>query len=114
MKTFNALRLLAKSSRWQILYSRNKESTGLQLFTNVTEFTPLQVAFLQWLEIYQSLEMDLAMKEKNISREVIDDDYRADAYLYVRSIKDKSKEKAPQEGYEAPADVPGVVFRRGR
>jgi hypothetical protein len=115
MRVYNPLRILARSPKWQILYARSKEVAGVKLFSNEYDLTALQLAFLQWLEIYHSLEMDLAMKEKNISREVIDDDIRADAYIYCRSIRDKNKDekKGPPEGYEPPADVPGVVFRRG-
>ena len=116
MRTFNALRQLAKSNRWQIVYSRSKELSGIKLFSNEVELTPLQLAFLQWLEIYHSLEVDLATKEKGISRDVIEDDYRVDAYLYCREHKDKNKGKSkePKEGYEAPMEVPGVVFRKGK
>ena len=113
MKNFNPIRLLARSPRWQILYARSKEISGLRLFNNDTDLTSLQISFLQWLEIYSSMETDLAMKEKNLSRDVFEDDYRTDAYLYVRSIKDKKEEKAPKEGYEVPSDVPSVVFKRG-
>jgi hypothetical protein len=113
MKTFNPLRILARSTRWQILYNRSKEVGSLKLFNNDADLTPLQLSFLQWLEIYSSLEMDLAMKEKNISREVIEDEYRTDAYLYVRGTKNTNEEKkGPPEGYE-PTDVPSVIFKRG-
>jgi len=115
MKTFNPLRILARSPRWQILYARSKEHSGLHLFNNETDFTPLQIAFLQWLEIYHSMAMDLAMKEKGLSKDVFEDDYRCDAYLYLREHKDKNSEKkGPQEGYEAPVDAPSVIFKRGR
>ena len=116
MTAFNALRTLARSTRWQILYARSKEVSGIHLFNNTKDFTSLQIAFLQWLEIYSSLEMDLALKEKHISRKVIADDYRVDAYLYYREHHDKTKDtknSEPQEGYEPPPDIPGVVFRQG-
>jgi len=114
MKTFNPLRILARSPRWQILYSRSKEIGSLRLFNNDRDFTPLQLSFLQWLEVYSSLETDLAMKEKYISRDVIEDDYRTDAYLYVRGCKNTNDEKkGPPEGYEPPSDIPSVVFKRG-
>ena len=114
MTTSNPLRKLAKSPKWQTIYSRSKEVNGTKLFNNETDFTPFQVMFLQWLEIYHSLESDLMMKEKNISKEVIDDEIRTDAYLYCRSLKDINEEKkGPLEGYEAPANIPSVVFKRG-
>lgn len=63
------------------------------LFENKIDYTPLQIQFLQWLEIYHSLEVDLATKKSHISREVIDDDIRTDAYLYWRSITENKTEK---------------------
>jgi len=112
MRHFNPLRVLARSARWQILYSRTKELSGINLFDNITDLTPIQLAFLQWLDIYNSLEVDLATKEKCLSREVIEDDYRTDAYLLHRSNKNKEdKSKQPQSGYEAPLDVPSVMFK---
>ena len=115
MKTFNALRELAKSNKYQILYARSKEYNGIKFFANEIDFTPIQIAFLQWLEVYHSLEMDLAMKEKYISRDVINDNYRVDAYLYCKDHKDKLKKdkKEPKEGFEVPSDIPSVVFKRG-
>lgn len=115
MIPFNALRKLARSNRWQSIYARSKEISGIKLFVNSSDFTPLQVAFLQWLELYSIMEMDLAMKEKDISRAVIEDDYRTDAYLYCKEHCDKNKKDVnlPQEGYEPPPDIPGVVFRTG-
>lgn len=114
MKNFNAIRTLARSNYWQIIYARSKEYNGIKLFDNDSNFTPLQISFLQWLETYSCLDMDISIKEKNISQEVINDDVRCDAYLYWRSIKDKNKdEKKSQEGYEAPPDVPSVMFKRG-
>ena len=51
------------------------------------------------------------MKEKCISREVINDDYRTDAYLLHKSNKDNKETKAPPPGYEAPLDVPSIRFK---
>jgi len=85
------------------------------LFENESDLTTIQLSFLQWLEIYNSLEMDLAMKEKGISRKVIEDDYRVDAYLYYKNLNDKTKEaNTPKEGYEPPVDIPSVMFKRGK
>jgi hypothetical protein len=114
MKTFNALRTLARSAKWQIIYARSKETSGIQLFTNVTDLSAIQVSFLQWLEIYHSLETDLAMKEKFISRDVIENDVRCDAYLYCRSMFKNNDKLTPKAGYELPPETPSMVFKRGR
>jgi hypothetical protein len=111
MKTFNPLRILARSPRWQILYARSKEVSGIKLFANEYDFTPLQLVFLQWLETYHSLEIDLATNQNGLIRDVLDDEIRTDAYLYCRSRKDKKEEKS--EG-SIPSHIPSVVFRKGK
>lgn len=117
MKTeFNSLRALAKSAYWQIVYSRSKEISSIGLFTNKTDFTPLQLSFLQWLEIYNSLEMDLCMNKSHLSREVIEDDIRCDAYLYWRSITGNKTEKEVSEMEDNASSHPdgAVVFVKKR
>ena len=93
MITFNALRTLARSPYWQVVYSRSKEVFNISLFENKIDFTPLQIAFLQWLEVYHSLEIDLASKKELVSREIIDDDIRCDAYLHWRQLTENKSEK---------------------
>ena len=111
MKSFNPLRQLARSYKWQIIYSKCKDLYCIELFYNKNDLTPLQLAFLQWLDIYHSLETDLAMKEKCLSRDVINDDYRTDAYLLHRNTKDEKTKNPPPPGYEAPLDVPSIRFK---
>jgi hypothetical protein len=83
---FNALRKLARSLYWQTIYSRSKEHATIGIFQNTIDFTPLQINFLQWLEVYHSLEIDLSMKKEYLTREVIEDDILCDAYLHWRSL----------------------------
>lgn len=112
MITFNAIRALARSTHWQIVYSRSKELAQICLFENQTDFTPIQTNFLQWLEIYHSLEVDLATKQPHISREVIEDDIRCDAYLTWRETKSKTETETPetQEAEENISNIPSIVF----
>lgn len=110
MTTFNSIRELARSHHWQIVYSRSKEIAGISLFENQTDFTPVQIAFLQWLEIYHGLEVDLAMKEPYITREVIEDDIRCDAYLQLRNNKENTKDKEAPAQAEDISHVPSVMF----
>lgn len=110
----NPLRNLAKSDDWQTVYCRAKELSCLQLFNNMTDLGYLQISFLQWLELYSSLEMDLALKEKNISKDVIDDDIRTDAYLLWKRLKkdeDKGKEKKRNKKIiDSDSSIPSVIF----
>ena len=56
------IRELAKNNYWQTIYSQSKE-TSLQLFKNRTEFTYIQITFLNYLSFYSSLFLDVAMGE---------------------------------------------------
>lgn len=93
MTAFDTIRKLAQSGYWQVIYSRSKEHADISLFNNKMDFTPLQVIFMQWLEIYHSLEIDLQMKKEYLSREIIEDDIRCDAYLHWRNITAGKNEK---------------------
>ena len=110
------LRRIARSSKYQFLYSRAKELSNINLFSNAFEYTDIQIRFLQWVAIYDSLYQDLSRKENYISEEVINDDIRTDAYLVYRNTKDKSSDKKEKPLVEKQiADtVPGVIFKRGK
>ena len=88
------LRTLSRTYRWQIVYRQAKEIGGIQLFRNQTDFSEMQIRFLQYLEEINSLYMDLAMGEELISEETIKDQIRADAYLtYRRETRNKTNKK---------------------
>lgn len=89
---FKALKKLARSNRWQILYQRAKEIGTLKLFNNDTDLASDQVWMLYFLEQYSQLYLDLAMKEENISEEVINDPIRTEAYLLWKRLKKEKKE----------------------
>jgi len=96
----NPIRLLAKSNKWQTLYYHSKENCGVYLFDNQTNLSELQIAFLQWLEVYRTLYQDLAMGEFGIDEDIINDEIMADAYLIYKQRKNKKKKskKASKEG----------------
>ena len=115
MNQFNSLRALARSTHWQIVYSRSKEMAQIGLFKNQNDYTPLQIAFLQWLELYHSLEVDLSSKKPYISREIIEDDIRVDAYLHWRdSHSDKTDKEISEEKNNDELHDGAVVFKRRR
>lgn len=112
---FKALKILARSNRWQILYQRAKEIGTLKLFNNDSDLASDQIWMLFFLEMFSGLYLDLAMKEKNISEEVIKDDLRVEAYLLWK------KEKKDKKSGEGSTDtitnknlsgIPSVVFKR--
>jgi hypothetical protein len=110
----NLLRKLAGEYKWQLLYSKSKEIPNICLFKNTSDFTRLQINFLQWLEIYHSLEVDLAMQEPFISREVIEDEIRTDAYLLWKSKKNEKSSKQKDKPTKVPdnnSKVATVLFK---
>lgn len=112
------LRTLARQVYFQNLYARAKE-LNLNLFENNSDFSKLQVRFLQWLEIYHSIFVDIASGEKLITYKRVEDDMLVDAYLVYKdkekSRKDKNKKKGKKfKGNERVNNLPSVVFRSRR
>ena len=108
------LRKLAKSTYFQNYYINAKELGNLSLFKNNDRLTKIQILFLHWLSVYNSLYQDLYNEEDYISEEVIDDEIRADAYLYWRRVaKDKSK-KESNENSDNILGIPKVEFKSKR
>lgn len=112
------IRKLAKSRKYQTLYSRAKEIHTFRLFNNVQNFSYLQNLLLDWIEAYNVLYRDLALEEEHVSPEVIDDDLRAEAYLFWKSHKkikkqDKELEKR-NEVKVTPTDIPKMIFTEKR
>lgn len=92
MKFDKEIRDLASSFYWQKIYISSKEMNGIQLFENNFNISGFQVMFLYWLEIYNSLYKDLALKEyENLSENVIKDYRRCDAFLYWREKEQEKK-----------------------
>jgi len=115
------IRKLARSSQYQFLYSRSKEIGSITLFKNDADYLPIQVIFLHWLETYHNLNMDIATGEDFISKDVLDDDIRTDAYITYRNKKRK-KEKNPKGTKTVnparqtmrPLGIPSVIFKSKR
>lgn len=104
----SALRRIARSVKYQNLYTRAKELNHIRLFENDTDFSYLQSLFLYYLELYHSLYTALAQGEPNLSEEVLTDDIRTDAYLLWRN---KAKNKKTDIKTTTTSDN-SVVFKR--
>lgn len=88
------LRQLARSSYWQSKYSASKDLNCFALFTNLNNFSGLQLYFLNWIKVYNMLYSELDQLADNyLSENVIKDDDRCDAYLYYRRKKIESEWK---------------------
>ena len=78
---YKEIRELAKSAKWQNLYSRSKELSSITLFRNSTDFSLIQNHFLYLLETYNTLYVDMYSDKPYISQKVIDNVIRTEAYL---------------------------------
>ena len=106
------LRKLARSVYWQNYYIQAKELGNLNLFQNTFSLSKIQMTFLHWLSVYNSLYSDLAMNEDYISEKVIEDDVRTDAYLFWRrTSKDKKKDKHEEKDISNKLGIPKIVFK---
>jgi hypothetical protein len=109
------LRKLAKSSKFQTLFRRVKESHILELFRNKYDLSKVQELFLYYLEFYEMLYRDLANKERYISEEVIANDLRADAYLLLRTKEGYKKEnKENKRQVDTSGNQPSIIFKRNK
>jgi len=109
----NSIRRLAKSTYWQNFFVNAKEMGSLHLFDNENKLTKIQILFLHWLSVYNSLYQDLANGEDYLTEEVIDDEIRADAYLYFRRKKDNKPSKKEDEEDNASniLGIPAIKFK---
>ena len=110
------LRKLARSVYWQNFYIQAKELGNLSLFINKKQLSKIQIYFLHWLSVYNSLYTDLSSEEDYISQEVIDDDIRTDAYLFWRrTVKDKTnKKKEDDKEVDNTLGIPSIKFEEKR
>ena len=79
------MRKMARSAYWQNIYRTAKECSNISLFINISDYSAIQSQFLYWLKIYDMLYSELSKKEwLYLTEDVIDSDYRCDAFLYYR------------------------------
>jgi len=89
MKVYSQLRCLAKSTQFQNLFAASKEIFGIKLFRNSFDFSNIQMIFLNYLYMYDSIMRDIATE--NISKEVLSDEIYEDAYmLYKKENRNKT------------------------
>ncbi len=104
------IRELAKNNYWQTIYSQAKE-TSLQIFKNRTEFTFIQIAFLNYLGFYSSLFLDVTMGE--VEEIVLDNDIYEDSYMYFKR-KSRLKIEPPTKQIPNTANKDVWIFTRKR
>lgn len=100
------IRKLAKTSKFQIIYSNAKEM-GLRIFRNNGDYTDLQLLFLNFLGLYSSLNLDIALGE--IDDMVLDNEIYEDAYLFYKKKSRSEKNEdmnSSKHNYNRPHDTP--------
>ena len=98
-KVYDLIRQLAKSIRYQNLYTNVKE-LHIKLFENECNLTPIQEYFLNFLNFYSSINMDIVLGD--VDKLVLDNEIYEDSYtIYKRKkrmkrepLKTNPKEKA--------------------
>jgi len=111
----NALQTLARSNTAQTIYRHTKEIGNLRLFNNDTDLSHLQILYLYYLSLYESLYTDLQMGEEFISEQVIEDDLRVEAYLLYKKVSRKNKQKPNNtKSIIDNAKEGSLIFRRKR
>ena len=108
-----ALRKIARSNKYQLIYNRAKEISNIKLFKNNINFTSVQLLFLHWLEVYSVLYMDLATNKNMLTEEIINDDLRAEAYLIWKNNNRKNKDKT-NKTRKVISGLPGINFKSGK
>jgi hypothetical protein len=82
---------LAKSVRYQNLFSMTKEMNGIKLFQNDIDFSRLQEHFLCYLFTFDGLHRDIVIEK--ISKKVLEDEIFWESYLLWKKQSDKKVEK---------------------
>jgi len=92
MKNFNKeLRRLASTSYYQLLYDGAK-NLNLNIFKNSRDYTTVQLKFLQYLNLYDTLFCDFNLGE--VDEIVFDNEIYEDSYLlYKRKSKNEPEKK---------------------
>lgn len=79
MNTYLQIRQLAKSIKYQNLFTASKEIFGIKLFHNSFDLSNIQSIFLSHLYSYDSINRDIILE--NISKHIFDSEIYEDAYL---------------------------------
>jgi len=89
------MRKLAKSNRWQNLFSASKEINGITLFNNINEFSQIQEFFLSYLYFYYNLFVDMAIHK--LSKKIIEKEIYEDSYMLWKREKGYNKKDTETE-----------------
>lgn len=93
MNVYKIIRTLAKSNKYQTIYSNSKEG-NLRLFQNIYNYTDNQILFLNYLNFYSGIYTDIALDY--VDEIVLNNEIYEDAYLYYKR-KSRGGDKKDKE-----------------
>ena len=85
MQIYDCLDKLASTTYWQNLYSQSREINGIRLFNNDSDFSLIQILFLQCLEVRYQLWQDVLSGD--LDEKILKDSLRVKAYLFNKRRK---------------------------
>jgi len=91
----NPLRELARSEYAQNMYRASK-ANGIKLFENESNLGRLQIVYLSFISLYDSIYTDIAsdmLDDAIMDMERIKDDFLVDCYLTYKRKNSKKKDK---------------------
>lgn len=91
LRYYNEIKKLAKTSKWQALFSLSKDRAAIGLFNNNTDFTAIQLDFLGWLSFYNNAQTEISMGD--LPEWAYKKDIYIQAYNEYKSRERKSKNK---------------------
>lgn len=105
-KLYKIARQLAKSNKYQMLYTQYKE-LGCSIFNNTTNFSSYQIHFINYLSFYSSLYMDIYTGD--VGDVVLKDVIFEDAYMEYKSKskKEKRREQKQEQSVALPRNTKG-------
>lgn len=110
----SSLRELARSDFWIQTYRASKEN-GISLFDNTKDLSHLQIVFLSYLNLYDSLYSDIASEMTDGAEMSIDrmkSDFLVDCYLSHKRNKNNKIDK--KEKKKNNTGIPSISFVQGK
>ena len=85
MNPYDYLRPLARSIRFQNLFTASKDLNNIKLFKNDIELSGLQEHFLSLLYQYDIINQDILLQ--GIDKKILDNDCYCESYMIWKNVK---------------------------
>lgn len=107
----NPLRDLARSDYWQNAYRVSKEM-NIDLFLNKSDLSKIQIIFLSYLNLYDSITSDIVsnmLDGAEMSIERMNSDFLVDCYIVYKRRKSTNKKDKPEKKKNL-SGIPSISF----